>query len=453
MSTPTGFRVMTPGISNALKLAEQWGIQTAVAKERAVLAFNQAAKLIGISAQGREIINMILSFTRDCDWQGDSRPLAWPDNQRLMDQTGLSSAALKRNFRTLAEAGLIAFKDSPNGRRVGKRNPHTGKIDLDRSYGFDLSPLGIRTPELEQLAAEERRRADYTRNLAHQFTCHRKMLTSILEAATENDMAGPWRECAEELAVLAHARRGRCDTARLESLCDRIAAVLERAKTAYAAAADRFGQGRGPGPAPAETRTEAEGSSFDINMSPLGSTKEPHIQNTTEKNILHLYRDKRRAADAAQLSLLDAGDAGDDGFRKKPERAETPEQDGNIVAKPIDLNTIRTLCPEFWQWVYGKNGAPTWDDVVVAASGVVRASLKIPESTWKAAARLLGRESAAVAVALIFEKNAEGIITTPGAYLNGMVKKAQEGDLHLPPSLFHWRSPRKNRGTPPKTIN
>lgn len=453
MSISTGFRAMTPGISNTLLLAEQWGTQTAVAKERALLAFNKVAKLIGVSAQGRELINMIVSFTRECDWEGDSRPLAWPDNQRLMDQTGLSPAALKRHFRALAEAGLIAFKDSPNGRRVGKRNPYTGKIELDRSYGFDLSPLGIRTPELEQIAEDERRRAEYTRNLAHQFTCQRKMLTSILEAAFESGIPGPWQDCADELAELAYARRGRCDTARLESLCDRIAAVLERAKTAYAAAADKFSSDRPTSPPPEDAGDGTGDGSFDKNMSPLGQSFEPHIQNTTEKKNQNLYKDEWRAANAAQLDLLDAGAAGERGFGKKPDGEILPEQQPRITAKPIDLNTIRTLCPDFWQWVYSKSGVPTWDDVVVAAAGIVRASLQIPESTWKAAARLLGRESAAIAVALIFEKNAEGIITTPGAYLNGMVKKAEDGNLHLPPSLFHWRTPRKRRGIAPKKLN
>lgn len=450
MSTPTGFRAMTPGINKAHQLAEQWGTQTAVAKERALLAFNMTAKLIGVSAQGREIINMIASFTRDCDWEGDSRPLAWPDNQRLMDQTGLSPAALKRNFRALAEAGLIAFKDSPNGRRVGRRNTHTGKIDLDRSYGIDLSPLGVRTPELEQIAGEDRRRAEHMRNLAHQFTRQRKMLTSIIEAATDNDLPGPWHECAEDLAALAYARRGRCDTARLESLCDRIAAVLERANTAYSAAVDKFRKGSSSHTDAHEATAQDE--TFDKNMSPMGSINEPPIQNTTEKKIQDLYNE-RQAANAAQVSLFDAGDAGEDGFGIKPEREATPAQDGKITAQPIDLVTIKTLCPGFWEYVYAKTGVIGWEDVVAAAAVPVRASLQIPESTWKAAARLMGRERAAVAVALIFEKNAEGIITTPGAYLNSMVTRAEQGNLHLEPSLFHWRKPRKGRGQPPKTLN
>lgn len=453
MSTPTGFRAMTPGIHNALLLAEQWGTQTAVGKERALLAFNKVAKIIGVSAQGRELINMIVSFTRECDWDGDSRPLAWPDNQRLMDQTGLSLAALKRNLRALAEAGLISFKDSPNGRRVGRRNPHTGKIELERSYGLDLSPLGIRTPQLECIAEEERHRVEYTRRLAHQFTCHRKRLTSILEAASEHEMPGPWHSCAVELAELATARRGRCDTAQLASLCDRIAAVLERAQTAYSAAVDRYRTRGASGQCSPQEASRAQNGSFNMNMGPLGHANEPLIQNTKEKKICPLYKNERGAAGAAQLSLIEAGAAGKEGFGNQPEGEAPPEQPDTIGAKPIDLATIRTLCPDFWQWVYAKNGVATWDDVIAAASGMVRAALEIPEATWRTAARLLGRETAAVAVALIFEKHAEGIIETPGAYLNGMVKKAAQQNLHLPSSLFHWRSPRKRTGSRSTRMN
>ena len=442
MSHPTGFRAMTPGINNAHTLAEQWGTQTAVQKKRAVLAFNKASSLLGLHAQAIQLMNCLLSFTRECDWEADTRPLAWPDNQRLMDEMNTSLATVKRLLRRLAETGLIAFKDSPSGRRVGRRNPHTGKIDVERSYGIDLSPLGIRTPDLEGMAEAQERRQTYTRSLAQQFTRDRKMLTSYIESGLAYDLPGPWRECADELDELATIRRGRCSTERLESLCERLNAVLERARTAYAAAADKFGNQ----PARPTPPDAGKGDQKDMNMSPLGFTNEPHIQNTTERQIHDLYRE-RSSANAEQLDFISAGYAGEEGFGKKPERAEEPEQQTKIEARPIDPPTLMVLCPEFGQWIVSR-GRVTWGDIVQAAEKLAKPSLQIPDSTWAAACRMLGRETAAAAVALIYEKHMDGRIDNPGAYLNGMLSKAEAGQLHLPASLFHWRKPRKERRAP-----
>ena len=85
---------------------------------------------------------------------------------------------------------------------------------------------------------------------------------------------------------------------------------------------------------------------------------------------------------------------------------------------------------------------------VNAAEKVAKPSLQIPDSTWAAACRMLGRQTAAAAVALIYEKHEDGLIDNPGAYLNGMLSKAEAGQLHLPASLFHWRKPRKERRAP-----
>ncbi len=443
MSNPTGFRAMTPGINNAHTLAEQWGTQTAVQKKRAVLAFNKASSLLGLHAQAIQLMNCLLSFTRDCDWEADSRPLAWPDNQRLMDELNTSLATVKRTLRRLAETGLITFKDSPSGRRVGRRNPHSGRIEVERSYGIDLAPLGIRTPDLEAMAEAQERRQAYTRSLAQQFTRDRKMLTSYIESGLAYDLPGPWRECADELDELAVLRRGRCSTERLEDLSERLAAILELARTAYAAAADKF-EDQAARPTPSGT---GQAGQKDMNMSPLGFTSEPHIQNTTERQIHDLYRRERRSANAEQLDLISAGSAGEEGLGNKPERGETPEQPTKIEARPIDPPTLMVLCPEFGQWIVSR-GRVTWDDIVNAAEKVAKPSLQIPDSTWAAACRMLGRQTAAAAVALIYEKHEDGLIYNPGAYLNGMLSKAEAGQLHLPASLFHWRKPRKERRAP-----
>ena len=60
---------------------------------------------------------------------------------RHCDALGLSPTQVKGINRALIEAGLITMKDSPNGKRYGRRD-RQGRIT--EAYGFDLSPMAAR---------------------------------------------------------------------------------------------------------------------------------------------------------------------------------------------------------------------------------------------------------------------------------------------------------------------
>jgi replication initiation protein RepC len=175
-------------------------------------------------------------------------------------------------------------------------------------------------------------------------------------------------------------------------------------------------------------------------MNPEGAANEPLIQNTSQRSI-HIEYNDRRSAGGEQLDLPGTGLASEEGFRNEPERAASAEQGPQMLARPVDNITLMHLCPEFALFVIG---SPTWGNIFEAADRAVRKILKVPDSTWRTACRLLGRERAAIALALIYEKQVAELIDNPGAYLNGMIDKAQHGKLDLPSSLFHWRKPRKN---------
>ena len=66
-----------------------------------------------------------------------NRWTVWP----LANQEG---TALKRHARRLVDAGLIAFRDSSNGKRWGHRDDQDYIIE---AYGYDLSPLAARAEE------------------------------------------------------------------------------------------------------------------------------------------------------------------------------------------------------------------------------------------------------------------------------------------------------------------
>jgi replication initiation protein RepC len=428
---PTGRRKITPAINMTIRRAQSWGPQTAVSKERAVRAFNSAASLLRLNAQAIELMNKLLSFSKRGDWGGDTRPLVWPRNDRLIGQCSFEMSALRRNFRRLAELGLISFRDSAMGRRTGDRDEN-GKIIETVTFGIDLSPLGLRTPELEAMAEAENARMLETRELSRLFTRHRKMITSIIETAVEFEIAGPWSAIAAELEILVSHRRGKGELETLRSLCASLTALLEQAQTAYAAASDGFASCHRPHE---ETKEDVRRV---VKMDPTGPTFTTSIQNTTEITNLPLYKERQRSAPAEQLNLQVSGSAAQNGFGKKP--AENPETDETPekTAKPVDPATLLVLCPQFKELVWAPTGVG-WQNIVEAVELIVKPALNIPDSTWRTAARILGRERAAIAVALIYEKHCAGLINSPGAYLNGLISKAQMGKLALSSSLFHWR--------------
>ena len=73
---------------------------------------------------------------------------------------------------------------------------------------------------------------------------------------------------------------------------------------------------------------------------------------------------------------------------------------------------------------------PTWPEIVDAADWL-RGDLGVSKSLWGEACLAMGREQAAIAIAIVSAKPAEHFRSTPGGYFHGMVAKAKAGELNL----------------------
>ena len=109
------------------------------------------------------LIDHLMSRTQPRDWNRDTRPIAWPSNLELMSSLGLKPTAVSDAIRFAVKHGFLIAKDSPTGKRYGRRQPD-GSIDVERSFGFDLTPLSMRHAELTAIAT--RHRADHTARMA-----------------------------------------------------------------------------------------------------------------------------------------------------------------------------------------------------------------------------------------------------------------------------------------------
>ena len=182
--SPTGFPRMTPGLLKVDRSAESFaGLPEGIESPgRLLAALKAAAPRLGISPRLVHAVDWLFCFTHPQDWKPGARPLVWPSASMQQQALGLSPTQVKEINRRLIELGLVTMKDSPNGKRYGKRDP---KGRIIEAYGFDLSPVAARYAEFVRLAEEGRAERAAMGRLRRRATIARKGIIQILETARE----------------------------------------------------------------------------------------------------------------------------------------------------------------------------------------------------------------------------------------------------------------------------
>lgn len=151
-------------------------------------------------------IHWLFRFTQPQDWVRGGRPIVWPSASLQQEALGLSATRVKALNRALIEAGLVTMRDSPNGKRYGRRNPKDGRIV--EAYGFDLSPLAARHAEFVRLAEQAKAERAEMGRLRRRATIARNGIAQILDTAAEFGFTGPeWTNLARDSRNLTGALR------------------------------------------------------------------------------------------------------------------------------------------------------------------------------------------------------------------------------------------------------
>ncbi|MEM8572799.1 MAG: replication initiation protein RepC, partial [Pseudomonadota bacterium] len=102
----------------------------------------------------------------------------------------------------------------------------------------------------------------------------------------------------------------------------------------------------------------------------------------------------------------------------------------------VDVRTVMQACPEFAFWSRNMCGyLRDWGDLYRIA-GDLKKIIGISDHAWIAAQEVMGKQMAAAAMALVFDKHAKGEVSSAGGYLRGMTEKAGAGELHLERSFY-----------------
>jgi replication initiation protein RepC len=394
---------MTPGLLKADRTAEGFaGLPDKVTSAGQLLAaLKAAAPRLGVSPRLVHAVDWLFRFTQPQDWEQGSRPVVWPSASMQQEALGLAPSQVKEINRRLIELGLVTMKDSPNGKRYGRRHEKTGKII--EAYGFDLSPVAMRHAEFVRLAEEGRAERAAFGRLRRRATIARKAIAQILETAAEYAIEGEeWIALARETQDLTRALR------EVERVDEMEAGVksLERRQIA--------------------ARERLENLLGIVDSAP----KEP-------ENRPHIYNYKPRL-DPNKDTVIAAEECSGEGERPVPEfqapvRPERPEKGMVHGIRPDELTR---LTPKLKPYL--RRPDPAWPDIVDAADWL-RHDLGVSKSLWGDACLAMGRELAAVALAIVSTKDPGHFTGTPGGYFHGMVAKARAGELHLERTVWALR--------------
>lgn len=397
--TNNGWRKPTPGLSEAEKHA-QAGKVLSVPKNQAILAVKRVAATLALKPADLLLLDTLCAFTKPQDWEKGARPIVWASNNFLIEQIGMSLSAVKRHARRLAEFGLITFRDSPNGKRWGKRGDDGRIVE---AYGFDLSPLAGRAEEFERLYAEIKEERQLVQGIKRQITIARRSVSAILDMARQCALKGDWLRLSEAFRRLIELLPShRTSSSRLLDIYDGFRALKKRVDDAFDSATIKEDVSE-------ETKKE------NINTNPRVSTSEPHILITKQPHSVSRNINEIRK-----------------------EKIDASNSNGRTERKPssVEITTIMQSCPAFADMAHGAGGyIQNWQDFHRAA-GQIRPMIGISDDAWQNAQSKMGPYVAAAAIALITDKYSDGEVQSPGGYLRGMVEKLENGELHLDRSFY-----------------
>jgi replication initiation protein RepC len=399
---PTGFRRMTPGLLKADRTAESFaGLPQGVTTPGQLLAaLKAAAPRLGIAPRLVHAVDWLFRFTQPQDWERGGRPVVWPSASMQQEALGLSPTQVKEINRRLIELGLVTMKDSPNGKRYGRRDL---KGCITEAYGFDLAPIAARHAEFVRLAEEGRAERAAMGRLRRRATIARKAIVQILETAGEYGHKGEeWQTLARETEALVRALRG------LERVDEMEIGVksLERRQTA--------------------ARERLEMLLGVVQTDPKGPENRPHQYN---------YKPSLDPQEDTVIAAEECSGAGGEGVSQYPTPVP-PKRPEKGMVHGIAPEELVKLAPKLKPWLRHPN--PTWPDIIDAADWL-RHDLGVSKSLWGDACLAMGRDLAAVALAIVSTKEPEHFRTSPGGYFHGMVDKAKAGELHLERTVWALR--------------
>ncbi len=385
VTTPFGRRPMTLGMLASQIMAQDIEPDKSVDKWKLYRALCEARPRLGVTDRALAVMNALLSFYPKNELSEDNGLVVFPSNAQLsLRAHGMAEQTIRRHLAVLVEAGLLARKDSANGKRYARRD-RSGTID--EAFGFSLAPLLARAEDIERLADEVIAERLQLQRMRERLTICCRDVSKLVETALEAGVKGDWEAIHLHTISRLKALPRKLIASQLVETLDEMELLREEAVN----------------------QLEIQIKSQKISGNPYQI--ERHIQNSNPESI-------------TELEPLSEKEQGENPV-KEPQGQREP-------IKAFPLGMVLNACPEIT--MYGPGGAiSNWRELMTAAV-VVRSMLGVSPSAYQSACEALGPENAAAVMACILERG--GQINSAGGYLRDLTRRAEKGEFSLGPMLM-----------------
>lgn len=222
--TPFGRQPVTAGLIAGQALARARAALPSVDKWTVFDNLRGARAAYGLKDRDLAVLHALLSFLPGRDLIDGAQLVVFPSNGALAERAhGMSESTLRRHLANLVAAGIIARRDSPNGKRYAARD-RAGQVN--HAYGFDLRPLLVRAPQI----AAEAEEAETAAQALHQTRAALVLMlrdAAKLLAWARQTQAERCEALEERLTPFRKALRRRLAGGELAAMREELAEILE----------------------------------------------------------------------------------------------------------------------------------------------------------------------------------------------------------------------------------
>lgn len=364
-----------------------------VTKRETLRLYNRCARFMGHGAADREFHKTLIGLSKDADYQSGREVVVGQSNKFLSKCCNMAKTTFTDQLRK-HDGKTISRRISGNGHRFiarDRREGAEGRVTYHNAISLE--------PMIEQLL-EMVPMLDEQEELEAELRIEKARASAAIRTIRAASLA--LEESAEAQRVSAESRIAAV------SMKDAVAKADLEAARAIAKDLDIKASRL------VQIEREIAGNDIEDPIPQVSECRhELHIQEQKDSHSVMLSEGKRLEGASSNPS-----EGGQDDEWKPTELAHL-------------FPTLKMYIP---------TGAPvSWRAISEAGTRLLQ-PLGINRSCWVEAERVMGPYNRYVALALVAELESAGrILTTPGRYFNGMVRKATTGELDLRRSVWRIR--------------